>query len=410
MLPFCLFILCFIVLVPDVLGVLFSLVLREIYRRKLWEKENMAKQESETPQDNVVVKLYDPSMEEEISGEMFNDEMNTEPVQNEQSGVMESEVAENAVEGAVENTVENTVGESVESVVGDATVLDSEPNTELDTIPIFPEVPEIIPTEIPETSELISAPETQSFPDEFRPQFATKPKERETNLSSVFDNQNMLQNTFRLDDVLDEMVNGNPPIIPADLSLRLEEDGNPENRINQMEKENNEDGLELDEDENEILAKIADSADFDSNNLSFLQPNISFNREAAAFNQAENNEENLDAVHSDISPMAVELLGKDFNFNSFFEEQLKHKKVREEPIMISEPSPGIYQADGGFINVTNNRIMRELLPKEQEVVSLYSDHLVQNAVIEPDSSETAQELSFTEESLPMFVRKKNRKQ
>ncbi|MDR2705929.1 MAG: hypothetical protein LBC02_09150 [Planctomycetaceae bacterium] len=371
-------------MVPYTIGVLFSLVLREMYRRKLWEKENMAEEELETPQENVVVKLYDPSLDEEISEETSNDEMSPEIDQDKKFDVVES------------NVVESNVAES--GVTEDATVLGSEPNTEPDATPTSPEV---IPPEMPEISEMISVSELQSPQDGFQPELTTKPKEMEPNLSSVFDNQKVLADTFRIDDILEEMVTEDPPIIPADLSLRLEEDGKPEKQINQMEKENNDDDW-LEPDENEILAKIANPADADSNNLSFLQPDV-------PFDQTENNKENLDAIHSDISPMAIELLGEDFNFNSFFEEKLKPKQDREESTVVSEISPGIYQADGGFINVANKQVMHELLPKEQEVVSLYPDHLIQNAVIEPDSSETTQNLSFTEESLPMFVRKKNRK-
>jgi hypothetical protein len=398
-------------LVPYTIGVLFSLVLREIYRRKLWEKENMTEEESDTSQENVVVKLYDSSLDEEIVDETSNNEMSPEAVQDKMLSVAESNADES-------NTVESNTVQSVESdVAEDATVSDSEPNAESDTTlltsPESPKViPEIVPTEMSETSEMISEPEIQSPLDEFQPELSTKPKEIETNLSSVFDNQldnqKVLANTFRIDDVLDEMTNENPPIIPADLSLRLEEDSSPENRIKQIENE--QDWQEPDE--NEILAQIANPADADSNNLSLLQSDVPFNQE-----------ENPNNVHSDISPMAVELLGEDFNFNSFFENKLKHKKVREEPISIhqepisiheepisiSEISPGIYQADGGCINIANKQVMRDLLPKEQEVVSLYSGNLIQNAVIEPDSSEIAQKFSFTEESLPMFVRKKNRK-
>lgn len=379
------------------------MVLREMYRRKLWEKENMAEEESETSQENVVVKLYDPSLDEEVAGETSNDEMTPEMVQDktldvaESNDVVESNTAElsTAESGAVESGVAGGVDEGVDEGVD---VLDSEPSPEPDTTPTSPELPDEIPTEMSETSEMVSASETPSALNEFQPEWTSKPKEKETTLSSVFDNQESLPvpETFKVDDILDEMTNENPPIIPADLSLRLEEDGNPENRIKQTEKENEDDWQEPDE--HEILTKIAKPDPSDSNELSFLQSNI-------PSNQAEN----PNAVHSDISPMAVELLGEDFNFNSFFEEKLKLKKIGEEPIIISEISPGIYQADGGFINVANKQVMLELLPKEQEVGSLYPDHLIQNAVIEQDSSETAKNFSFTEESLPMFIRKKNRK-
>jgi hypothetical protein len=53
-------------------------------------------------------------------------------------------------------------------------------------------------------------------------------------------------------------------------------------------------------------------------------------------------------------------------------------------------------------------MLPNLLPKEQVIVSLYPDNLIQNAVVEPDLSETTQNYNFTEELLPMFIRKKKK--
>jgi hypothetical protein len=345
-----LFIFCFFVLVPITIGFFVSLVLRELYKQQLWEKsiadKNNDNEVEETAQEGSV-KLYDPSLDE------MDSETNTEQVPNEESDAAEQIAA----------------------------VSDSELNTETESV----------------TSSAISDP--------FPPNTITESENDENRLSSVFEDENILPDTFKINDIIDEMVNENPPIIPSDLSLRIEEDGHSENLINQIENEHKQDML--DADENEILTKmIAPTDSADSNNQPFAQPEMMFNHF--------NNEENPDTVHSEISPMAVELLGEDFNFDSFFEEKKSEQKNNEsnnksdnESITAYEIGQGIYQADGGFM--TNDSTLFNLLPKEQAIVSLYPDNLIQNAVVEPDLSETAQNYNFTEELLPMFIRKRNKK-
>ncbi|MDR2439702.1 MAG: hypothetical protein LBE12_10095 [Planctomycetaceae bacterium] len=356
------------------IGVLVSLVLRELYKRHLWEqsiidKEN-DKKVKETLQDNVV-KLYDPSLDETNSETNLNTGTVVEQVQNKESIVIEPAVIESTV---TEPTVtEPTV---TEPAVTESTV--SVPDSELNTGSV--------------PSSVKSESEYQSLPDPSQPETTTKPESSENKLPSVFDDKNRIPDTFKIDEIIDEMVNENPPIIPTDLSLRMEQDNSSEALMNQMENEQE----QLEQDENEILTQIM--APTGSNNQPLSLSEISFDNL--------NEEENVNTVHSEISPMAVELLGEDFNFDSFFEEKLKSKPQNQEPIPVYEIGRGIYQADGGFL--ANDLMLPNLLPKEQVIISLYPDNLIQNAVVEPDLSETTQNYNFTEELLPMFIRKKKR--
>jgi hypothetical protein len=374
---FLLFIVCFFILIPYAVGILVSLVLRELYKRQLWEKsiaeeQNDKEIEEEISQEDMAVKLYDPSLDEINSEKTLDTETDAKQIQGEESISAKPMITALDSELNTEPLLPSAVSE----------------NSATSEIPVIPET--LATPVISGISETISESEQSLSPDE---------SQSENKLPSVFDDQNViLPDTFKVNDILDEMVNENPPIIPADLSLRLEEDGTPESRINQMKNENEQDLLEPDE--NEILTKITAAAD--SKNQPFSQPEM-------MFNNFDNEGENTNTVHSEIAPLAIELLGEDFNFNSFFDEKSKSKQKNKEPITVSEIGQGIYQADGGFLTITNDQTLRNLLPKEQEIVSLYPDHLVQNAVAEPDSSEVAQNFSFTEELLPMLVRKKNKK-
>jgi hypothetical protein len=327
------------------------LALRELYKRQLWEKSILDKENDnetkEIPQDTVV-KLYDPSLDETDSPKTFNTETDAKQVQNEESIV--------------------TV-----------------PNSELNTEP----VPSSVTSEPPEISGVSSESEQRFLPDQ------SQPENPENKPLSVFNDKNRLSETFKIDEILDEMVNEDPPIIPMDLSLQIEQDGSVEDLRNQMTKENERDLLE--QDDNEILTKII--APTGSNDQLLSQSEMMFDNL--------NQEEDVNTVHSEISPIAVELLGEDFNFDSFFEEKLKSKQQNQEPMTAYEIGQGIYQADGGFL--TNDSTLLNLLPKEQAIVSLYPDNLIQNAVAEPDLSEASQNYSFTEELLPMFIRKKKEK-
>jgi hypothetical protein len=374
---FLLFIVCFFILIPYAVGILVSLVLRELYKRQLWEKSIAEEQydkeiEEEISQEDIAVKLYDPSLDEINSEKTLDTGTDAKQVQGEESISAQPMITALDSELNTEPLLPSAISE----------------NPETSEIPVIPET--LVTPVISKISETVSESEQSLSPDGSQP---------ENKLPSVFDDQNvLLPDTFKVNDILDEMVNENPPIIPADLSLRLEEDGTPESRINQMKNENEQDLLEPDE--HEILTKITAAAD--SKNQPFSQPEMMFNN----FN---NEGENTNTVHSEIAPLAIELLGEDFNFNSFFDEKSKSKQKHKEQITVSEIGQGIYQADGGFQTITNDQTLRNLLPKEQEIVSLYPDHLVQNAVAEPDSSKVAQNFSFTEELLPMLVRKKNKK-
>ncbi|MDR3197674.1 MAG: hypothetical protein LBU34_07360 [Planctomycetaceae bacterium] len=367
MFSFILFIFCFL-LVPITIGFLVSVVLRELYKRQLWEKSILGKEDDKFQETlpESAIKLYDPSLDEISSEKTLNTETDTEPVRNEEPVAAESI--------------------AVEPVVNEPIV--TEPDSELNTESVFPAA-------ISETSETISELEQQPFSETPQPETIIEPEIFENKLPSVFDDQNMLPDSFKINDVFDEMVGETPLVIPADLSSRIEEHDSPKNPMNPMENEEEQDLLKPDE--NEIFTKTI--APTKPDNQPHSQPEITHNNF--------NNEENSEAVNSEISPMAVEILGDDFNFDSFFEEKLKPKQKNKEPITVHEIGQGIYQADGGF--VTNDSTLLNLLPKEQTIVSSYPDNLIQNAVVEPDLSETAQDYSFTEELAPMFIRKRNKK-
>ncbi|MDR0335650.1 MAG: hypothetical protein LBI18_01015 [Planctomycetaceae bacterium] len=393
MFSYILFLFCFFFLIPFAIGILISLVLRELYKKQLWEK-SIADQENErelqkTQPENNTVKLYDPSLDEIESENSSVAETDAKQVQNSEPIAAEPGVAE----------------------LDSASNSEPLPSSAITDLPTADEIPAIPPSldtletsELPETSERSDTSETSeiiSGSEQLSPtEENASESDSESKSPSAFDNQDVsLAETLKVNEILDEMVNETPPIIPADISLRLEEDGTPESRLNQMENEIVQDLLEPDE--NEILTQIA--APTDSTNQPFLQPDM-------MPNDIDHEIENTNTVHSGIAPLAIELLGEDFNFNSFFDEKSKSKqKNKEEPITVHEIGQGIYQADGGFPTIVNDQILHHLLPKEQEIVSVYPDDLVQNAVVEPDVSETAQNFSFTEELLPMLTRKKNKK-
>ncbi|MDR1964458.1 MAG: hypothetical protein LBQ50_11810 [Planctomycetaceae bacterium] len=371
------FILCFFVLVPFSIGLLLSLVLRELYQRQLWEDgtiDQEEREERETTQGSAAVKLYDSSLDEE-------NEKNPDNIEN-----------------------QSQTEENIETVSTDEPIV---------TVSAADLIQESL------LSSVISESEKPNDLDSPQPETTSQLQETENNPPSVFADQNSLPDILGINNVLDEMVNENPPVIPADLSLRIEEDGSPESRFHQMEQmeqmeQENEQNL-FESDDQKILTQI--TASTDSTNQPSQLPELSFNNNNNN-NNNNNDNENSDAVRSDIAPMAIELLGEDFNFDSFFDKETKSQQAAEEPIAeksvakesiaaIREIGQGIYQAEGGLL--TNDQTLLEQLPKKQEIVSLYPDNLIQNAVAEPEQSEIAQRFSFTEESLPMLVRKKNKK-
>jgi hypothetical protein len=223
--------------------------------------------------------------------------------------------------------------------------------------------------------------------------------ESENELKSVFNSPNLPFDPFKINEVLDEMVSETVPEIPSDLSSMVE------NEKNSPSPEELRDQFDDTSDDEEPLAETL--AMIDSKKES---PEIEFNET-----------ENSDSAHPDIAPMAVELLSEDFDFNSLLGSEPNEPNVEQDSPPVAEINSeteediddhvsaneiglGLYQAEGNMF--TPNQTLSEHLQDEQEVISFFPDNLIQDAVIEPDQSETAMKFSFTAESQPMFVRKR----
>lgn len=202
-----------------------------------------------------------------------------------------------------------------------------------------------------------------------------------------FDDLGLLPKSFKVDSILDDMLGENVSETPEDLSARL------------------------DQEETAFQADYSDAfQDTDEDMLARALENAASTNGAIDFND----ENFLDRVaeethtHREIAPMAVELLGEDFNFDA-----LLTGEPPEPPEIVEASAPAFREWEDGTFQTesecyTDAPALLDLLPGEQDIVSFFPDEWVRNEVIEPDRSEEAEKWSFVEESRPMFVRKKKK--
>lgn len=221
---------------------------------------------------------------------------------------------------------------------------------------------------------------------------------------------------FPVDNIIDGMLSESRPEIPEDLSARIEED--------EARSEGQFDGMNFDplDDEDELMNR--------------LMENIGMSRDENETPIDFQNDLSSDETATEISSMAVELLGEDFDFDSLIEDaeqekaevldaedDLDWKDIEKSAGKFAETSEGdsatpetnpsdatdISGDEGVFhseaISLADESLSN-LFPDQLDVVSVFPDELCQNTIIKPETSQEAEQFNFVEESRPMFVRKR----
>lgn len=272
------------------------------------------------------------------------------------------------------------------------------------------------PIEKPEESEkseeleetapevVFNEPEAAAEPEEEK-----KPilPETETKSGDGFDDHGLLPKSFKVDSIINDMLDESVPEVPEDLSAVIdrEEKAEPEDYTVDFEDSDGDFGDEGDED---MLARALENA---GSAAESTDGNIDFDDENFLDRVAEET-----YTHREISPMAVELLGEDFNFEALLADENRipvdeakapsdavGSETVEPQIAFREWEDGTFQAESECY--TDDVSLLELLPGEQDIVSVFPEEWVRQDVIEPDTSAEAEKMSFVEESRPMFVRK-----
>ena len=194
---------------------------------------------------------------------------------------------------------------------------------------------------------------------------------------SVFDGAAPPRTDFLVDEVIDSMMSAVPDTIPDAFENRIEEstrlkDGLPE--------EAHHIGDDLDIDDLEDLAAALPKTKID-------------------FSQ----EESDSVIQEPISQTAKEILGDNFDLASL-EMQASHTSA-EASLDVQEDVVGMVQVSSPFLVTDSPQLVDISVP--QTVFSTFSEDWVQESgdVLEP-MVESVSNLCFTEESRPMFVRKK----
>lgn len=222
---------------------------------------------------------------------------------------------------------------------------------------------------------------------------------------------------FPVDNIIDGMLSENRPEIPEDLSARIEED--------EARSEGKFGGMDFDplDDEDELMNRMMEN--IGANNSEDDSP-INFQDDLSP-----------DEAATEISPMAVELLGEDFDFDSLIEEAEQEKpetldaeddfdwqdiarsagkfvgKSENDSIgMETDPSEAsdISGNEGLFHSEAisfGDDSLSNILSGEVDVLPVFPDELCQNTIVEPETPREAERFNFVEESRPMFVRKRN---
>lgn len=235
------------------------------------------------------------------------------------------------------------------------------------------------PLEVPTmtTEEILpgttaDAPESE---EKNEPALAAEPQ-------SVFDNPIPVPVDLRIDNALEEMLDDVNPIVPSDISSRLNEESAA---VAENTYDEDEDTRWFRQEEDDIMQRLNAAVD---------EPGITLS--------------DAQIGGQEFSPMAVELLGEDFDFNalenpsSFSSEDIAKQDTQDvADVSISSVSPNdVYQTD--TVAAFSESSTEELKPERHEIAPIFPADLISGAVIEP---ETAEQFCFVEELRPMFVPK-----
>jgi len=202
---------------------------------------------------------------------------------------------------------------------------------------------------------------------------------------SVFDGSGNVPQNLQINDVLNSMTAESSAIVPNDLEHRIEEAALPKNEFS----------YEFQEDQN--LNDLNDLA------ASLLKTPIDFSQE----------DEVSPEISDPISPMAKELLGDNFDFDAL---QKQAKQSSEALVSLNETNVemmlDIQEDEAGIVQVSSPFSLADSIPladfaTPQTVLSTFSDDWVQESGNTVESAEgDISNFCFSEESQPMFVRKK----
>jgi hypothetical protein len=233
------------------------------------------------------------------------------------------------------------------------------------------------PAEEPGPTDAVAEPgETAAQPEPLSAEAAVHEDAPLPGETSVFGKTTNVPNNLPISDVLDSMIAEVSSTIPDDLESRIEESTQLKDGLPQ-EVQHIRDDLDLDDLE-DLAAALPKSK-------------IDFSQEGDADPEAA----------EPILPLAKELLGEHFNFDSLEQQAKQHAAAII--LDIQEKTPGLVQVSSPFLTADSSLLAD--LAEPQTVFSTFSDDWIQ--IIEPtEEEEDAAHFCFTEESLPMFVRKK----
>jgi len=269
-----------------------------------------------------------------------------------------------------------TTNEVINTVVEE--VIDGENTQETPNVQVAP------PPDSATVSESTTVAPTGSPVNEEPPLAPPEPVSAEVN---VFDGATNIPSNLPVSQVLDSMITAAPEEIPNDFEHRIEQSARSGTEIPSGVRHDPNDEMDAD-DLNALVAALP--------------------REKIDLTQ----ELEMDSAVSEntISPIAKELLGKDFDFDTLESQSAKtvtfvNNESAEIPLDIQEDESGAFHVSSPFVFNVSPQLADFIVP--QTIVSTFSDDWIQEtgSVVESAEGDVSQ-FCFTEESRPMFRRKK----
>ena len=214
------------------------------------------------------------------------------------------------------------------------------------------------------------------------PDPAEVPTENNTEIS-VFDEAENIPKHWPIGEVLESMTSEVSPTIPSDFERIIEESSQPNGDV-------------LSE-----LRTLTDDLDLDD--LRALDEALPGGRKID-FSEELETEHELETSEA-VPSMAQELLGENFNIDALAEQAKQLKESLQPPVLdIQEDATGTVQVSSPFINAVP-QLADFSVP--ETIMSSFSSDWIQEAggMSEPIAGDLSQ-FCFTEESRPMFVKKK----
>jgi len=195
---------------------------------------------------------------------------------------------------------------------------------------------------------------------------------------SVFDGSGIIPKDLPVSAALNSMTATGSAVIPNELEYRIEESTRLKDGLPQEVRSIRDD---LDCDDLEDLSTVLPKAKIDFTQEFETDPEVS----------------------ETISPMAKELLGEDFDFDTL--EQQSQRASADIALDVQTDDTGTVQVSSPFLFADSPQLADFAVP--QTVLSAFSGDWIQESgsVIAPAGAD-ASIFCFTEESQPMFVRKK----